>query len=208
MASFTKDFTTDCAATIGDGNWSGAGRDGAPDKIAPGGSDAVPACYKIVPPMLNAHHGGGSDAENRGVIEFDISTLAGLTIESAALRCPLGGMGTPMYLDHNPLPLVSGYFGDGEVTLADFNRLDVALGQLPRDHPPFPWWRVTPAGTAFSLDVTSFLRSAIDAGEDYVGFVLHQTANSSGKTFSGVYLRIGSDTDFAVPAPLAAPSYT
>lgn len=70
---------------------------------------------------------------------------------------------------------------------------------LTISHPTFP---------AAPLDVTAFLQAAITAGQTSVGFVFRGDIQRGSNFPEGCWLRVTSEADFTVPAPLAAPAYT
>ncbi|WP_162669236.1 hypothetical protein [Gemmata massiliana] len=185
-AGFEHTFTTNAAVTIADGDFLGTGppRDGVPDTFYPDGRP---------PGTLNAFYGDfgpTNNREHRGVIEFDVSTLSGITLTSATLKLFSTGSGGASTL--------SGYYGDGAITLDDWYRINDPITTLPQ------------YGNA-SIDVLAFIQGAIDSGHDYVGFVIWQSPvqKSNGRTFekSG-QLVLGADQDFGVPPPLGAPPYS
>lgn len=65
--------------------------------------------------------------------------------------------------DENPGPSlgksVSGYAGDGEITLSDFSNLSVVANSMTDD-----------------FDVTSFVQSLVNAGNGYAGFIVGQNS--------------------------------
>ncbi len=189
VADFTHTFTTGAQVTIADGDrFPGPGlpaipRDGTPDKIYPG--DRPPL-------VLNAFL---AEIEHRGVMEYDIRPLSGIAITSATLEFSEAYAGSIFFPDG--ANKIAGYFGDGEITVADFLRTDFDVATLPN----------VPA-SSLSIDVTAFLQSAIDGGGGFAGFILYQVLSAQGITFqNGTTLRITAATDFAVPDPLSPPPF-
>jgi hypothetical protein len=143
------------------------------------------------PDFLQAFNSAPDDfphADHRAVVEFDISTLAGVELTSATLRFsdPLGDW---VSADD----VLSGWFGDGTVTLAD-------------------WYNIGNPTANFSqgstdLDVEAFIQNAIDSGENYIGFTLWQdTFIGEGFGFQdGAQLILASNSNFNAPPPLPSP---
>lgn len=91
--------------------------------------------------------------EDRGIIEFDVSTLSG-TITSANLDLNVFG-------SNGPYPFkvdVFTYSGDGILSLNDFNA-----------GTPFYTFEYSGESTV-QLDVTPFIKSIVDSGDPYAGF--------------------------------------
>lgn len=182
-------FDTDAQATIYEGSFNGAAPYGpASDGILHFDFARTPS------PVLNAFFPGGGDTaswELRGVAEFDISSLIGQPLTSATVGSLSGFSGLSGW-DGNRL---SGYYGEGQVELADFNNIGNQLAVLPGDAP-----------TGFSVDITSFIQAAAAQDQKYVGFVLWQASTTSGFTLqSGLQLSITSPADIQATAPLASP---
>jgi len=70
--------------------------------------------------------------------------------------------------DENPGPFlgrsVSGYTGDGQITLSDFNNLSIVANSMTE-----------------AFDVTSFVQSLVDAGNGYVGLIVGENSLGYGR---------------------------
>ena len=183
-ADYAATFITNAQVTIGDGNRSeNDPRDGIPDTFYPSG---------IFPPALNAFDGSsGNNIERRGVIEYDVSTLSGVTLNSAVLRL-LDSTDAGSSNTH-----LSTYFADGEITLSDWSRLDTFVTTLAHLWSPLGF---------YDVDITPFVQSAIDNNESYLGFVLWQSFPVNGMIVrGGTELMLRADVELTVPLPLEAP---
>lgn len=98
----------------------------------------------------------------RSGLEFNISSIPqGAIVTSANFSI----YATSGYhnIDENPGPSlgrsVSGYAGDGQITLSDFSNLGVTANSMTD-----------------VFDVTSFVQSLVDAGKGYAGFIVGQNS--------------------------------
>ena len=102
----------------------------------------------------------------RSGLEFNISSIPqGAIITSAAFSIhPAGGYHNS---DENPGPYlgqsVSGYAGDGQITLSDFANLSIIANSMTND-----------------FNVTSLVQSLVNVGESYAGFVVGQNSLGHG----------------------------
>lgn len=95
-------------------------------------------------------------------LEFNISGIPqGAMITSAIFS--IYTTGSYYNPDDPPGPYlgrsISGYAGDGQITLSDFNNLSVVANSMD-----------------FEFDVTSLVQSLVNAGEDYAGLVVGQNS--------------------------------
>jgi hypothetical protein len=173
-AEFIHTFNPKALATITDGDFSS----GTPPR------DGIPDTFDTV--VLNAFYGvPPNDVENRAVLEFDIHTLTDLN--SATLRLSSHSFGGDVSL--------SGYYGDGHITLDDWSRLDFFITTLT-------------APRTIDIDVLPFLQTAIESHQSYAGFAIWQAPSqaSNGRTFESGELILSADRDFAVPPGIPEPA--
>lgn len=113
--------------------------------------------------------------EDRGLVEFRMSELAGTTVSSAELVLPV-------FDSNGPFPYaidVFGYAGDGNLTLSDWS-----AGSLLASF--------TFSGeAAVTVDATSFLGDALAHGWAYAGFNL-RFASPSALDDNGPYIAFGA----------------
>ena len=103
----------------------------------------------------------------RSGLEFNISGIPqGSIITSATFS--IYAAGGYHNSDENPGPFlgksVSGYVGDGQITLSDFSNLSVTANSLTED-----------------FNVTSFVQSLVDAGNGYAGFIVGENSLGYGR---------------------------
>jgi hypothetical protein len=127
------------------------------------------------------------DAEDRGIVEFDLRGLQ--SVRSAFL------FSTEQYntIDSTVSLSLYGYRGDGIFSLSDFS-LGNELFSLQHN-----------VGDLFTVDVTSFVNTAIQAGWDVLGFDLRQdTITRSGiVVYQSVTLQVTPASE-GVPVPVAS----
>jgi hypothetical protein len=135
---------------------------------ADGNFDALTNTYDSVlgANILKVTRSNGSDSlhqvERRAVWEFQIPAQLkqpGITITSALFSFKKSGYGYNTLTGADVLR-VSGYVGDGTVTLGDFAQMGTPL-----------WWTQNAGGPYFDADVTSYFTSIVGSAS-HVGFVV------------------------------------
>ena len=115
----------------------------------------------------------GSNYEDQTFLEYDISGLS-LTADDI-VTLDIVGLRNFDYDDPAGVVDVYSYYGDGEVTVDDFDagtylRSFEAAGEMvPID---LGWMITYDYYTDISIDVTALILDAINAGESYIGFRL------------------------------------
>lgn len=145
----------------------GSVRDGVPFSAKDGIPDSI--VEHSVVQVLN-----GPNFEDRGIIEFSLSGLS-QPIQNAELVLPVFG-------SNGPFPFtveVFGYAGDGLLTVSDWTQ-----GTLLTSFSYSGEQVVT-------LDVTSFISSAVAAGDAFAGFNFHFAVPSS-INLNGPFVAFGS----------------
>ena len=103
--------------------------------------------------------------EERGIVEFDVSTLkADPWVFHAAV---VGGTGGVWPLE------IWGYIGDGNITLEDFNLAGATLLGTVVAGPADTW----------TVNVSTYINERIVAQDQYVGFVVRRSTEGAGRTF-------------------------
>jgi hypothetical protein len=137
---------------------------------------------------VQAYHDGGSRWWYRGLVIFNISSLAGETLASNDATFNFYSFGfsgvTLQYGGGTGPEVTTGY---GQISGAAIAALDSSEG-----------WK--------TFDVTSYLQSGIDAGYQNIGFIFYATRNYGGGSLAssedasgrGAYLQVGTA---AVPEP-------
>ena len=104
----------------------------------------------------------GCTSDNRGAIEFDISSFAdSSTIGSATLSLTTELVYSNDTVTSDSLEIgVHGYAGNGSLDKPDFN-IDNQITSFTAS-----------ASTTYNIDVTGYVRSLVDGSESYAGFML------------------------------------
>lgn len=110
---------------------------------------------------------GIAPGDVRSGLEFNISGIPQGAIITSATFSIYAASGYHNS-EENPGPSlgksVSGYAGDGQITLSDFNNLSIVANSMNED-----------------FDVTSFVQSLVDAGNGYAGFIVGENSLGYGR---------------------------
>ena len=122
--------------------------------------------------LTQAPYPGFETGDVRAGLEFNVSSIPqGSIITSATFTIHTSAAFSN--LADNPGPFlgrsVAGYAGDGQVTLSDFNGLNIVSNSFTDD-----------------FDVTAFIQSLVNAGNGYAGFVVGQNTFGFGQQLYGV----------------------
>lgn len=131
-------------------------------------------------PLLRTFLNPRVPVERRAALEFDLFdvTSSGASIRSATLTLTFTGLGIdPDNNPDGPVLRVHGYAGDGSVSLSDMTVFNLLATEGP----------FTSTGT-INIDVTTFIRSLVNANENFAGFMLKTSP-------FGIVFRSANDSD-------------
>lgn len=144
--------------------------------------------YRLHASLSRNPYSGIEPGDVRAGLEFNISGIPqGATITSATFT--IANAGGFHNSDENPGPSsgqsLSGYIGDGQITLSDFSNGSVVATSL-----------------LFNFNVTSFVQSLVNGGNGYAGFIVSQNTLGYGSEL------LSSDWAVSGVAPKLVIQYT
>ncbi len=152
--------------------------------------------------------GVGKVADTHSAIQFDLSSLQGHVISTATLTLSVPGYGTGGGDGTSSFDTtVSGYTGNGTVTLADFSTAPIfTAGSFAESVTVVGNVATTVSLTPISLDVSTFIQTEVGGNVHYGGILLYPINQVAGistqfqANFANAELTVTTDST-AVPEP-------
>jgi len=133
----------------------------------------------------------GNALESRGIVTFDISAYSSMILQSAFFS----GFG---YVNSGQVLSLSGYSGDGLVSLSDYNQAATFIGDM-----------TLPLSTTglFSHDVTSFAQSLLTNNDSFAELRINTNfTTNTGLAFDAKILAGEAQSPFTIPGGQQGPT--